>query len=41
LFKTCILVMTFITIGMTKFTFITLNCRDLRTADHRATFFSG
>ena len=39
LFKTCILVLTFITIGMTKFTFITLNCRGLCTADHRATLF--
>ena len=39
LFKTCIRILTFITIGMSKLTFITLNCRGLRTADHRATLF--
>ena len=31
--------MIFITIGMSKLTFITLNCRGLRTADDRATLF--
>ena len=39
LFSPCVLVLTFTTIDMSKLTFITLNCRGLRTADHRATLF--
>ena len=39
LFSPCVLVLTFTTISMSNLTFITLNCRGLRTADNRATLF--